>query len=463
MASKATSGDNKKYKHLKKEFGKLFTGRFMKELIFLVSGAVEEIDVLSKENVKPLDIFNEMERQDSVSSTKLKIFMDIAELTKSKKAKQLLTDYAAEAENKTQCLKDGASVLPYRHAFYKGLKNTTDDDYREARAYHDLSKYEETIKDIWDVVLYLEKEEFLQTRGQLVEFANLLCGKADKKITDGLKTLATKLPDGKPFIGDEDKLEELVPLQQGISFQQEKKMEETQLPVADIAMTGEDLEIYAMTHTPRGICLIINNVDFKGLTTRDGSDKDEENLKRVFKEFGFKIVSKRNQTAQEMKDVMDEMRRKDHKDYDCFVCCILSHGGYDMVYGSDGEACMIFDLTASVGANSCKSLNLKPKVFFIQACRNTNDPKDDGGGATPKELNETDFLIGYSTAPLAYSYRYHDPNCGSYYIKSLTEALATLHDKHHVNDILIHVNKKVSENKLQVPFPAFSLRKRLYF
>lgn len=56
----------------------------------------------------------------------------------------------------------------------------------------------------------------------------------------------------------------------------------------------------------------------------------------------------------------------DHSNYDCFACAILTHGGdRDILYARDEEMSLT-DFTRPFGADRCKSLAKKPKLFFIQ-------------------------------------------------------------------------------------------------
>ncbi|XP_071950867.1 caspase-8-like [Antedon mediterranea] len=256
---------------------------------------------------------------------------------------------------------------------------------------------------------------------------------------------------------------------------------------ADVIPKAEDVECerppqYSMTRVPRGICLIVNNITFtqgRRLKKRKGSKVDEVNLKCVFEYLGFLVEVKRNQTSQEMKDVMSDMQKRDHTEYDCFVCCILSHGGLGTVAGSDGETCNIIELADGLRPDKCESLSRKPKVFFIQACRNYKQTEEDK--LTPENNPSVpDFLLGYATTPLAKAKR--NRKHGSYFIRNLTKALEERHHTDHILDILTHVNyevskitsrriasfkitscKKTSGGGGQVPSPQYTLTKRLYF
>ena len=47
----------------------------------------------------------------------------------------------------------------------------------------------------------------------------------------------------------------------------------------------------------RGKVFVINNERFFHLTHRDGTDKDQYALDRLFTQLGFKVIIKRNATA----------------------------------------------------------------------------------------------------------------------------------------------------------------------
>ena len=52
----------------------------------------------------------------------------------------------------------------------------------------------------------------------------------------------------------------------------------------------------------------------------------------------------------------------DHTAFNCFVCCILTHGELGEICGIDSTTVDIMDLVACF--NHCNSLCGKPKIFF---------------------------------------------------------------------------------------------------
>ncbi|XP_071942201.1 caspase-8-like [Antedon mediterranea] len=242
---------------------------------------------------------------------------------------------------------------------------------------------------------------------------------------------------------------------------------------------GLQIEKYNMTHATRGICLIINNMQFtKILKERRGSEIDEDNLKHVFGYLGFYVDVMRNLTAAQMMNKIIDIRKMDHSKYDCFVCCILSHGDLGNVFGSDGETCKIIEMTSAFRTGHCKTLANKPKLFFLQACQGTrraeqfvhNMETDDAPPTATENIpDDADFLLGYATAPGNVSYR--SKTFGSWYITTLTQNLKKYHHTNHILDILTQVNSEVSKAIAresngcykQVPAPQYTLRKNLYF
>ena len=101
----------------------------------------------------------------------------------------------------------------------------------------------------------------------------------------------------------------------------------------------------------------------------------------------------------------------DHKDNDCLLIAILSHGELGFLHSKDTHY-KLEAITSYFSADRCPSLAGKPKLFFIQACQGDNL---DGGAVMRREATETDsngyqsmsytipvhadFLIAYSTIP----------------------------------------------------------------
>ncbi|NXL51130.1 CASP8 protein, partial [Podilymbus podiceps] len=254
------------------------------------------------------------------------------------------------------------------------------------------------------------------------------------------------------------------------------------------------LEAYKMTSRPRGVCLILNNHNFakareavpepKPLKDRNGTDVDAAALRRVFSKLHFKIAEHRDLTAEEIRKIVNIYRCEDHKDKDCFVCCILSHGKKGVIYGVDGQEIPIQELTTSFTGQNCRSLAGKPKVFFVQACQGdacqkgvtveTDSGDQDSSVETDARFQldcipaEADFLLGMATLQDYVSYR--SPRQGTWYIQALCQHLEYSCPRgEDILTILTAVNQEVSRKSCkpnaekQMPQPSFTLRKKLIF
>jgi len=194
-----------------------------------------------------------------------------------------------------------------------------------------------------------------------------------------------------------------------------------------------------MGEGPRGICLVINNYNFLGEDERQGAKFDEEAIARLFNELNFIVVIRENLGGLEILKVAQEMAARDHSRYWAFVFCIMSHGDKkDVIYGVDNRKAGMEDLMCEFTATNCPTLENKPKLFFIQACRGQrSDPRmnrrsaaradsiaedsfqimlspdaDLANGVSPREA---DFLLAFATVPGYKAWR--SKQVGSWFIQ----------------------------------------------
>ncbi|NXS40596.1 CASP8 protein, partial [Balaeniceps rex] len=257
---------------------------------------------------------------------------------------------------------------------------------------------------------------------------------------------------------------------------------------------SSQLEAYKMTSRPRGVCLILNNHNFakareavpelKNMKDRNGTEVDAAALRKVFSKLHFTVKEHRDLTAEEIRKTVNIYRCEDHKDKDCFVCCILSHGKKGIIYGVDGQEVPIQELTTSFTGQNCHSLAGKPKVFFVQACQGdacqkgvtveTDSGEQDSSVETDARFQldcipaEADFLLGMATLQDYVSYR--SPREGTWYIQALCQHLECSCPRgEDILTILTAVNQEVSRKSCkpnaekQMPQPSFTLRKKLIF
>jgi len=236
-------------------------------------------------------------------------------------------------------------------------------------------------------------------------------------------------------------------------------------------------ERYLMRKWPHGIAIIINNYDFssadvvdKLLPDRKGSLVDENNLRVTWEHLGYKVQVLRNLKTSELLHQLAQVALQSHENYDSFVCCILSHGELNSIYGTDGNLVDINEIVNLFKGNPCPSLVDKPKLFFIQACRGDKD--DEGAEMDGPEKNsnllpkEADCFFGYATPPGYASWRSREH--GSWYISKLCEVLMDNSTQQDLLSMSTMVTNKVSEaytdkGYKQCPAPVSHLRKKVWF
>lgn len=134
---------------------------------------------------------------------------------------------------------------------------------------------------------------------------------------------------------------------------------------------ADPIEDYKMSSSDRGICLIINNVQFEldSLPKRKGSDMDAYRFKEIFKQLGFTVESKRNLTAEKMKSILKQISARCVAKHDALTVILLSHGTESGIYGTDGLEVDMNDILTYFDNKKCKQMLGKPKLFIVQACR----------------------------------------------------------------------------------------------
>ncbi|XP_035204864.1 caspase-3-like [Stegodyphus dumicola] len=208
-------------------------------------------------------------------------------------------------------------------------------------------------------------------------------------------------------------------------------------------------DTYHMSHDTAGCCLIINNMQFDSFKDRTGSDKDEKGFEFFFQKVGYKVICRQNKTAEEMFSILQEFSESDFKNQNSCIVIILSHGGndknLDAIYGKDGNYILLNEILAMF--NKSEDLVGKPKVFFIQACR---DEISVGKKITETSLyNEsafTDILLLQSTLPYHESYRHTEK--GAYFCQCLIQVL----NDHYCKYDLLTMTHFV-EDKMQIECP----------
>lgn len=255
-------------------------------------------------------------------------------------------------------------------------------------------------------------------------------------------------------------------------------------------------EVYSMQRECRGLVFLINNEHFQNLPQRKGTQFDEENLKKLFTSLHFKVIVKKDLTAEEIRNETESITKHDKiRDSDCFIFIILSHGNEKGICGTDGVPVSMTTLTEMFRPNNCPELNEKPKIFLVQACRGRkretvhsmdNDKLGshaDGGddqvegdidrdpniSSTKTVHSHSDFLVAYSCPEECVTFR--NQNFGSWFMLAIVWFFKY---ESHVKDLdnmltkvidFVSRGRAIHEGVTLVNVCQFtsSLRKRFYF
>jgi caspase 7 len=253
-------------------------------------------------------------------------------------------------------------------------------------------------------------------------------------------------------------------------------------------LVHRDSEVYNMNHFKRGRAVVFNHENFcpsLELGRRYGTERDKVNLKDTLTKLGFDVTTFDDLTYQEVCAEAKKMAREDHKDRDCLLMCILSHGDTQFMYAKDYKY-MPDELWEFFTADKCPSLAGKPKIFFVQACQGSQ--LDEGTelvcvsrtevDSTPqpqsyKIPNHSDFLIACSTVPGFYSWR--NTTNGSWFVQAICTVLQKYATKKDLLSMMTVVAREVALNfesntplkphmnqKKQIPFITSTLIRDVY-
>uniref|UniRef100_A0A8C5HXE8 Caspase-8 n=1 Tax=Gouania willdenowi TaxID=441366 RepID=A0A8C5HXE8_GOUWI len=193
----------------------------------------------------------------------------------------------------------------------------------------------------------------------------------------------------------------------------------------DIKATFPRLEhFYQLSSQPVGLCLILNNEHFMDGSVRSGTDKDAEDLAKVFSWLGFRVLMCKDQTKDQMEQTLLPQQVIQHGD--AFFCCILSHGEKGTVLGIDREALSLKSITSTFRATDDSMLTGKPKVFIIQACQGEKLQRgvtylEEEDASVQSVPEEADVLLALATVEDHAAVRHTIK--GSWFVQSLCQQL----------------------------------------
>ncbi|XP_058128362.1 caspase-like [Anopheles ziemanni] len=250
---------------------------------------------------------------------------------------------------------------------------------------------------------------------------------------------------------------------------------------------------YNMRHRRRGIAVVINQVQFRGMKQREGSNRDRDKICAALEKLHFQVEVFEDLSREKLFSSLQLIADVDHKQHDCLVVVVMTHGSEDVLHASDSTY-KVDRLWELFLGNACPSLLGKPKLFFIQACRGekfdegvllqvdsivTDTVDARGTKEGPPSLlyvipTMADLLVMYSTYKGHYSWR--NPSNGSWFIQSLSSELAENGDRMELLQLLTTVSRRVAydyrsyvpdnarmDAMKQMPCIVSMLTKALYF
>ncbi|CAH1255372.1 CASP2 [Branchiostoma lanceolatum] len=253
---------------------------------------------------------------------------------------------------------------------------------------------------------------------------------------------------------------------------------------------------YRMDSNPRGYALILNNTTFTKLPYRKGGAVDLSNITALLEGLSFETHILEEKISKEIADeVLAFSQRKQHKQADCCVVVLMSHGDAGVIFGTDDKPVKLEDIFAMFDNENCPRLMDKPKLFFIQACPKVNKDEADSSASDVKvdlksemrsllhlpadetdgpgaQSTRTDMLCGYATQLGYKSFRNREN--GSWFIQDITKVFMEHAKDKSLREMMKMVKEDVSKRTARCNNPAedggkevaefdHTLQKPLYF
>uniref|UniRef100_A0A1I8GZ94 Protein kinase domain-containing protein n=1 Tax=Macrostomum lignano TaxID=282301 RepID=A0A1I8GZ94_9PLAT len=223
---------------------------------------------------------------------------------------------------------------------------------------------------------------------------------------------------------------------------------------------------YPMDGIHRGIALVINIYDFVGLDLprRLGSmaDMAENALYHCFTSLGFDCRQVQNVNAHFFDhlpaNICSEEELRNSK---AIIVCLMSHGGHDFIYSHDGRQVALQLIYSKF--QLCQQLKDKPKLFFIQSCRDA--PANHRLFQQVNQVSLEDCMYFYSTSPGRLSGRH--PESGGLFTQQLCSVVADdfNQDREEFTAVVPRVINRVLDrsNGQQVPCCELTIRRPLKY
>jgi hypothetical protein len=247
---------------------------------------------------------------------------------------------------------------------------------------------------------------------------------------------------------------------------------------------------YSMKGRHMGVAVIFNQVNFPEeleLSPRKGSTKDKEDLVKVLTKFNFNVREFDDLTSLEIKRTLKKVAQEDHKENNCLLIVMMSHGDSEgIIYTNDDQILTESLWKPFIDVQACPTLEGKPKLFFIQACRGaltdfgavvekmivksigslsiaSNELSQSMLKSSKREIVYTfdDVLIYFSTAEGFPAFKNAQ---GSWFIQSICdnfEKVLTDGNPTDLMNILLRVNREIAYSRQAVTDNGFNTCKQM--
>uniref|UniRef100_A0ACB8G0G1 Uncharacterized protein n=1 Tax=Sphaerodactylus townsendi TaxID=933632 RepID=A0ACB8G0G1_9SAUR len=244
------------------------------------------------------------------------------------------------------------------------------------------------------------------------------------------------------------------------SLYQYQKLEQPCLSNLDIGLKillFESLQApdcYRMQSRPLGVCLIIDCI---------GNDTNV--LVDAFTSLYFDVHCYQFLNVNSLPQKLHEVARlKQHKDYDCFACVLVSRGNHQDVFCTDRvlPGFALEKVKRFFTGDKCPALLGKPKLFFIQnyielGHRQEQSSFVEADGDLASAIPQVaDILWSQSTVEAPVLER--SPASSSFYLSTLAELLTDPHKRMlSLLDILVELNDRIYKRNTDHPTEQYSL------
>ncbi|XP_067266118.1 caspase a [Chanodichthys erythropterus] len=205
------------------------------------------------------------------------------------------------------------------------------------------------------------------------------------------------------------------------------------------------------------LALLINNRDFdEKAMTRNGAERDEENMEWLLNQLDYQVVKHNNLSGQKMKKAVESFARlPEHASSDSTFVVIMSHGKRDAILGvhhkaDNPDTFPVDEIYHHLNSKNCPSLRNKPKVILIQACRGGEHGRVWASDSEPDESmeiedddfvhTEKDFISLMSCTPDTKSYRHVQK--GTFYVQLIVDVFTKHAHEDHIEELFRKVLRR---------------------